>query len=32
MIPEAGHLVQMERPAAVNTHLLRFLDSLKSSL
>jgi pimeloyl-ACP methyl ester carboxylesterase len=28
MIPEAGHLIQMERPAQVNAHLLRFLRSL----
>jgi pimeloyl-ACP methyl ester carboxylesterase len=32
MIPEAGHLVQMERPAAVNAHLVRFLDSLKKPI
>ncbi|HSB96699.1 MAG TPA: alpha/beta hydrolase, partial [Spongiibacteraceae bacterium] len=30
MIPAAGHLVQMERPADVNTHLLRFLETLRS--
>jgi len=29
MIPEAGHMVQMERPNEVNAHLLRFLQSLK---
>ena len=28
MVPEAGHLVQMERPAAVNELLVRFLRSL----
>lgn len=28
LLPGAGHLVQMERPAAVNAHLLRFLEAL----
>lgn len=28
MVPEAGHLVQMERPSAVNEWLVRFLSSL----
>jgi pimeloyl-ACP methyl ester carboxylesterase len=28
MIPEAGHLIQMEKPLEVNDHLLRFLKSL----
>ncbi|VVE56875.1 Putative non-heme bromoperoxidase BpoC [Pandoraea terrae] len=32
MIPDAGHMVQMERPEAVNRHLLRFLESLKAEL
>jgi pimeloyl-ACP methyl ester carboxylesterase len=32
MIPEAGHLVQMERPDDVNTHLVRFLESLRPEL
>ena len=27
-VPKAGHLVQMESPAEVNAHLLRFLSSL----
>lgn len=30
MIPAAGHIVQMERPAEVNAHLLRFLESLRA--
>ncbi len=29
MIPQAGHLVQMEKPEAVNQAMLRFLDSLR---
>lgn len=29
-IPAAGHIVQMERPAKVNAHLLRFLESLRA--
>jgi pimeloyl-ACP methyl ester carboxylesterase len=32
MIPHAGHMVQMERPAEVNAHLLGFLDGLRSEL
>lgn len=32
MIAEAGHMVQMERPEEVNTHLLRFLQSLKAEI
>jgi pimeloyl-ACP methyl ester carboxylesterase len=28
LIPGAGHLVQMERPAEVNEHLLRFLRAI----
>jgi epoxide hydrolase A/B len=28
IVPGAGHLVQMERPAEVNAHLLRFLSAL----
>jgi pimeloyl-ACP methyl ester carboxylesterase len=29
IVPDAGHLVQMEKPAEVNTHLLRFLSSVR---
>jgi pimeloyl-ACP methyl ester carboxylesterase len=29
MIPGAGHLVQMERPEAVNGYLIRFLETLR---
>ena len=32
MIPAAGHMVQMERPGEVNTHLLRFLESLRAEI
>jgi pimeloyl-ACP methyl ester carboxylesterase len=28
LVPGAGHLVQMERPSEVNTHLLRFLAAI----
>jgi pimeloyl-ACP methyl ester carboxylesterase len=29
MVPAAGHLVQMEKPDAVNGHLVRFLETLR---
>jgi pimeloyl-ACP methyl ester carboxylesterase len=32
MIPQAGHMVQMERPAEVNHYLLKFLESLRAGL